>query len=115
MLAQASMQSASSRSAFSTGRFLTGGFTGALAMLAIITGLGMSDLTARTGLDPQTVNRTVKGDRLPLAPAFHPDVWRRPVELKAPTPDAKLPDGCEAPVSSIANPELARIAGRCIS
>jgi hypothetical protein len=34
-------------------------------------------------------------------PAFDPDVWRRPVELKGhtPTPDAKLPDGCEAPIS----------------
>ena len=52
MQANISIHVASSRSAFSTFRFLAGGFTGALAMLAISIGLGMADLTARTELDP---------------------------------------------------------------
>jgi len=110
------------RSAFDAWQFLAGGFTGAVALSAIIMALGMSDLTARTGLDPagqvgQIVNRSLKGDRLPLIPAFHRDAGRPPVELKArtSTPEAKLPDGCEALVSSIADSELARVAGRCIS
>jgi len=107
------------RSTVGACQFLAGGFTGAVALIAIIMALGMSDLTARTGLDPagQIVNRSLKGDRLPLIPAFHRDAERRPVELKVrmSTPEAKLPDGCEALVSSIANSELARVAGRCIS
>jgi hypothetical protein len=110
------------RSIFGVCQFVAGGFTGAAALIAIIMALGMSDLTARTRLDPagqvgQIVNRSVKGDRLPLIPAFYRDAGRRPVELKArtSTPEAKLPDGCEALVSSIANSELARVAGRCIS
>jgi hypothetical protein len=107
------------RSTLGVCRFLAGGFTGAMAMIAIIMGLGMSDLTARTGLDPagQIVNRSLKGDRLPLRPAFRLDAGRPPAELKArtATPDAKLPDGCEALVSSIANSDLAHIAGHCIS
>ena len=64
------------------------------------------------------VNRTLKGDRLPPAPAFHPNALKRPLETNAPresVPDSKLPDGCESLVSSLANIQLARIAGRCVS
>jgi hypothetical protein len=95
----------------------------ALVALLLITGLGMSDLTARSAVDrsEQTVNRAPKSDRLPLVPAIDLRVGNQPLELRAPrtsTPEtshAKLPDGCEAVVSSIANAELAHIAGRCVS
>jgi hypothetical protein len=101
------------RSTFGACQFLAGGLTGAAALIAIIMALGTSDLTARTGLDPagqvgQIVNRSLKGDRLPLIPAFQ-------LKARTSTPEAKLPDGCEALVSSIGNSELARVAGRCIS
>jgi len=91
-----------------------------LAALAFISGLVMSDLTARSVVDrsEQTVVRVLKGDRLPLKPASRLDVARQPVELRAPStsiPDLILPDGCEAVVSSSANSELAHIAGRCMS
>jgi hypothetical protein len=80
----------------------------------------MSDLTAGSAVNPseQTVNRALKGDRLPLVPTIHWHVENQPLELRDPrtsTPNAKLPDGCEAVVSSIANSELAHIAGRCVS
>jgi hypothetical protein len=73
-------------------------------------------LTAGSAVNPseQTVNRALKGDRLPLVPTIHWHVENQLLELRAP-PDAKLPDGCEAVVSSIANSELAHIAGRCVS
>jgi len=91
-----------------------------LAALAFISGLVMSDLTARSVVDrsEQTVVRVLKGDRLPLKPASHSEVENQPVEWRAPrlpAPVSRLPDGCEAVVSSIANSELAHVAGRCVS
>jgi len=120
MLAQTSIKSGSFRSAFGGFRGLAGGLIVSLAAASIITGLGMSDLTARTVVDPfgQTVNRALKGDRLPLKPVSRSDVENQPIDFRTPrtwTPDLKLPDGCEAMVSSIANSELAQIAGRCVS
>lgn len=101
-------------------RALAAGLIGALAMLAIIIGLGAPDLTARSAALPsvQTVNRTLKGDRLPLAPAFHPNTVNRPFETSVPRESAsnsRLPDGCEPLVSPFSSFELARIAGRCVS
>jgi len=64
------------------------------------------------------VSHALKGDRLPLRPASLSNVENQPVEWREPrtsAPDSKLPDGCEAVVSSIANPALAHIAGRCVS
>ena len=120
MLAQTSIQSGSCRSAFGGFRGLAGGLIVSLAAASIITGLGMSDLTARTVVGPvgQTVNRALKGDRLSPKPAIRSDIANQPIEFHVPrtsTPDSRLPDGCEAVVSSIANSELAHIAGRCVS
>ena len=91
-----------------------------LAALAIVFGLVMVDSAAPSMVDPsaQTVDRALKGDRLPLKPASRLEVENQPVEWRVPRisiPDSKLPDGCEAVVSSIANSELAHIAGRCVS
>ena len=89
-------------------------------MPACIGGLGMSDLVAGSKVEPssqtvsQTVSRAIKGDRLPL----HPNAVTRYLKTNTPratASDFKLPTGCEAPVSLLANFELARMAGRCLS
>lgn len=83
-----------------------------LAVLALIPALEGSDLNARSGsqLTAETVNRALKGDRLPslhaLPLAAHP---RDGVSA------VKLPYGCEPLVSSLVSRELAHVAGRCVS
>jgi hypothetical protein len=54
-----------------------------------------------------TVDRTLKGDRLPPA--------ARPVKLQTPASSQRLPDGCESVVSTITRSPLARQPGRCVS
>jgi hypothetical protein len=101
-------------------QFIVGGVSAALIMLSIITGLEVSTATARSGVEPsgKIVNRTQKGDRLPLVPALHLNAVNQPREIKvpsAPSYDSKLADGCESLVSPLAHSRLARIAGRCVS
>lgn len=124
MLTHRPNRSRASRSTFGSSRSLAGGLIVAVAMLAFIIGLGVSDLTARSRVEPssqtvgQIVNRTLKGDRLPLVAALHPNAVDRSLKTKAAratASDSKLPDGCDLPVSPLANFELARIAGRCVS
>jgi len=119
MLAQTSVQFGSLRLTFGNPRSFADGLIVSVAALAFVSGLVMFDLSARTVADAsqQTVSRALKSDRLPLAHLIHSDVASQPVEHDPRTsvPDLKLPDGCEAVVSSIANPELAHIAGRCVS
>jgi hypothetical protein len=57
----------------------------------------------------ETVNRTHKGDRLPLLPLHRDSVNFR---LEHP---AKLPVGCELVASFLARSPLSQIAGRCVS
>ena len=78
MLANTS-QSRSYRPVFGGSRLLGRGLIVALATLSIITGLGISELTARSGIEPsgETVNRILKGDRSPLA-FFNSDECRAP-------------------------------------
>lgn len=119
MLVHISTQCGTSRSTFGGSRSLVGGLIVSLTALAFIAGLEMSDLSARSAISPigQTVNRALKGDRLPLTRATHLDVGMQPF-VRAPrssASDVKLPEGCEALVSSVANSELAHIAGRCVS
>jgi hypothetical protein len=110
---------------FGNSRPFAGGLMASVAALAIASGIVMFDSAARSMADPsaQTVTRVLKGDRLPLRPAGLSHVENQPVEWRTPRTsfadskfaDSKLPDGCEAVVSSIANPELAHMAGRCVS
>ena len=81
-----------------------------LAMVTIVIGFEPSAATTRSDIDfsAQIVNRTLKGDRLPL---IQPQISVR----LAPTPDLKLADGCDPLVSSLTHSELALIAGRCVS
>ena len=121
MLAHASTQSRASRPTIGGSRPFGRGLIVALATFAIITGIEVSDLRARSGIQPSgdTVNRTLKGDRLPAASVSHPNAVRRPHEKSNAARETasvlKLPDGCESLVSSLVNRQLARIASRCVS
>ena len=81
-----------------------------LVMLAMVISLESSMATARSGVHPSVdvVDRTRKGDRLPLA--------RPRIDVPRTTASsAALPDGCDAAVSSLTRSDLARIAQRCES
>jgi hypothetical protein len=80
-----------------------------LILAAVSTVISLEGITtARSDADPsvERVNRTRKGDRLPLVQITIPST---------PTHDATLPDGCDSLVSSLAHSHLAQIAGRCVS
>ena len=83
MLAKTS-QSRSYRPVYGDTRLLGRGLIVALATLSIITGFGISELTARSGIEPsgETVNRILKGDRSPLA-------FRNSPECRAPASSAR--------------------------
>jgi hypothetical protein len=119
MLANTS-QSRSYRPVFGGSRLLGRGLIVALATLSIITGLGISELTARSGIEPsgETVNRILKGDRSPLAFRIQTNAAHRPRQTNTPLERAsgsRLPVGCEFLVSALAHSQLARTAGRCVS
>ena len=81
---------------------------GGLLLAAVSTVIGFEGIAAAR---PDTgslveIDRTRKGDRLPLAEINSP---------RAPVYDSRLPDGCDSLVSSLAHSHLARIAGRCES
>jgi hypothetical protein len=67
------------------------------------------------GIFPSTpdlsVNRTLKGDRLPsISPAVFPHELGMPV---SPALRQKVPVGCDAAFSPISAPRLAHVFGRC--
>ncbi len=93
---------------------IVSGCGAAFAIASFFIGLEVSATTAAPSLqrsDP-VVNRTLKGDRLPLTPAKSRNAVNGPFEIKAPP---KLLDGCEPMVSAIGQSPLAQIAGRCVS
>jgi hypothetical protein len=107
-------------------RYLISGLGGAVALGLFVIGLELSATTAWSGPDrasqrinPHQVNRTLKGDRLPLiAEKTRKNAVNGPLEIPVPrVPAAKqeLPDGCEPIVSAIAQSPLSRIPGRCLS
>lgn len=120
MLTHRAIQLRAFPSMFSSSRPRLVGLTALIALLAFIGGLGASDLTALSRVEPssQIVDRTLKGDRLPLAPASHPNAVNQPLRTGVPrksASDLKLPDGCELLVSPLTDFHLARMAGRCVS
>ena len=122
MLANASAsQSRSHRPVFGGSRLLCRGSIVALATLSIITSVGISELTARSGIEPsvETVNRTLKGDRLSPGFRIQNNAGYRPRRINTPfetsSPSSTLPVGCEPLASALAHSQLARIAGRCMS
>ena len=95
---------------------------GALVALGIfVIGLEVSATTASPAPKQvqQMVDRTLKGDRLPLVPEkARKNAVNGPHELLAPrAPVAKqeLLDGCESIVSAIAQSPLSQVPGRCVS
>src|SRR5262245_59769301 len=92
----------------------------ASALAAFAVGLEASSTTAAASaeLNAAGFDRTLKGDRLPTAPAATRNAVNGPVGTTAPSaspPRPELPDGCEPVVSAIGQPPLARVPGRCIS
>jgi hypothetical protein len=90
----------------------------AFALASFLIGLEVSATTAASLGEQRSVavNRSLKGDRLPLALPTARNAGNGPAEIKA--PPAARPEllvGCEPIVSSIGQPPLARVAGRCIS
>jgi hypothetical protein len=64
-----------------------------------------------------SVNRALKGDRLPLV---RPTVWPRdlispPVSPTPAQPQAQIPPGCDRAFSPISSPGLAHVFRRCIT
>ena len=99
-------------------RFFVGFCGAAFAVASFLIGLEVSATTAAPSRDTTTmVNRAVKGDRLPVVIEKARNAVNGPFEVKAPVPAPRpqLLDGCEPVISSIGQPPLAQIAGRCIS
>jgi|ERR1700736_6259028 hypothetical protein len=102
-------------------RYLVACASAAFGLASFLIGLEVSATTAATTVDPSPagINRTLKGDRLPLVPGKSRNAVNGPVEIKAPraapTPGPELLVGCEPVVSTIGQPALARVAGRCLS
>jgi hypothetical protein len=119
----ANMSAARSRShrpLFGGSRLLGRGSIVAFITLSIITSLGISDLTARSGIEPsgQSVNRILKGDRSKLAYTIRSNAVHRPRRINTPLEIAsgsRLPVGCESLVSALAHSQLAHIARQCLS
>ncbi len=114
MISHLSVQSHLLRPSFGA---LRRGLIAALAALAFFTGFEVSDLRARSGIQPsvETVNRTLKGDRLSSMPAFDPGPAQQHHEINPPRESSKLLIGCDPLVSPLVSRQLSRIASRCIS
>src|SRR5262249_4491706 len=89
-----------------------------LAVASFLVGLEVSSTatTAAPSVEQTTVNRSLKGDRLQVAPGVSRNAV--PFEIKAPKAPAAAPElleGCEPVVSSIGQTPLAKVAGRCVS
>jgi len=95
-------------------RFVCGAFVAAIALLAVAITLEIQVAAARTGLattrtgvEQPTVNRTLKGNRLPLVP----DASLPPARAEQP----KLPEGCVESAKSARNPFSMEVPGRCVA
>jgi len=86
------------------------GFGGAVAMLSFLGSLEIEVASARTGVQAtpmQAVDRTLKGDRLPLVPG--------PSSARPVTDEPKLPDGCHSAMNPPKHAFAPEIPGRCVS
>ena len=89
--------------------YLLGGVVG-LAILAAGASLQALPVAAspHSGAHTMDLNRALKGDRLPaVAPAGETE--------SIPATRPRLPEGCEASVSSMTRSSLARTPARCLS
>jgi hypothetical protein len=120
MLPQTSLRSDLFSSTGRALRYLVSGCSVLLAIVSIVIGIEVSVATASSGAATSTeiINRTQKGDRLPVVPALHRNPVNRPPEVNLPrmrilAPD--LADGCEPLASPLAHSPWAQIVGRCLS
>jgi hypothetical protein len=100
--------------------YLVGCGGAVFAIATFLVGLEVSTTTASPSLAPSApmVNRTLKGDRMPLLSTKSRNAVNGPAEMNvppAPAPKPRLLDGCEAVVSAIGQSPLAQIPGRCVS
>ncbi len=93
--------------------YLVGGFLG-IAILAVGAGLQVLPVAAQNGSVEAAstsaglnLDRDLKGDRLPATPVGE----AQPLKAKQP----RLPEGCEASVSSISHSPLAQTPADCLS
>jgi hypothetical protein len=94
------------------------GLGAAAAALSIVIAVESEVAAARPGVDPASVNRILKGDRMPLIPgrgasdvrpsSLHPRV------LETPRDEPKLPGECSAVFNAKRNTFSTEVAGRCI-
>ena len=101
-------------------RYFIGCSGAILAIACFLVGLEVSATTAAPSNEKTTpvINRTLKGDRLPLVSSSNRNAVKGPHEIKiqpAPAAKPKLLDGCEPVVSAIGQSPLAQVAGRCVS
>jgi hypothetical protein len=107
-------------------RYIISGLGALVAVGFFVIGLELSATRAWSGPDkatqkpPQMVNRTLKGNRLPVISdtKARKNAVNGPLEIQLPRVPAAKPqllDGCEPIVSSIAQSPLSQVPGRCLS
>ena len=101
-------------------QYVISGLGVVVALGFFVIGLEVSASTVGSGATRSShqVDRTLKGDRLPLIPErARKNAVNGPIEILAPRPPVRqeLPDGCESIVSQIAQSPLSQVPGRCVS
>lgn len=101
-------------------QYFAGCFGAAFVVASFLVGLEVSATTAAPSItqNTTTINRLLKGDRMPVVTPMSGKALNLPVETKAPpapSPKPRLLEGCEPMISAIGQSPLAQIAGRCIS
>jgi hypothetical protein len=99
-------------------RFIAACTGAAVGLASFLIALEMSASQAAPGINAgPSMNRTLKGDRLPLISAKSRNAVNGPAEPKPPPPASqpRLLEGCEGLVSAIGQPPLSRVPGRCVS
>ena len=101
-------------------RFIAACTGAAVGLASFFIALEMSATQAAPGINAgPSMNRTLKGDRLPLISAKSRNAVNGPAEPKAPSrapaSQPRLLEGCEGLVSAIGQPPLSRVPGRCVS
>jgi hypothetical protein len=90
----------------------------AVCFLGLIPFLGAAPSGAAYGPSAPsfTVNRALKGDRLPMHDALNASAWRTDFgSLARASAPREIPVGCEPSFSPVSSPRLASIYGRCVS
>jgi hypothetical protein len=89
--------------------YMLGSLGAAFAMLTFVAGLEAHVAMTPSGVERGAINRTIKGDRLPVIPGAS---GANPAAL---VPEPKLPDGCFANAGSAKNAFSAEVPGRCVA